>query len=218
MTLSGSGNVGSSSGNDSGLFSGAQTLQGAGGSFGGGDFVQDPNTNGVWDNADSASTKFGTVLQSAGYGIAAVGDFKRGGAGGAVSGTGDVLMAVAPFTGPAAPYIMAAGMAMKFVGGFLGDKQTQRDKRGKLIDETLKENAFIPTPSINLTETTSGEFLGTDSMGRIRTSQISHININIKAFDSKDVMAHAHDIATATRYAVQLGHPLKNEIQTAVGV
>jgi hypothetical protein len=74
--------------------------------------------------------------------------FKFGGAKGAVTGTGDVLMGVAPFTGPAAPFVMAAGAIATMVGSMMTDTKEQRANE---INNLLGMSQYMHPATLALT-------------------------------------------------------------------
>jgi len=123
----------------------------------------------------------------AGVGIAGAGlgaykgisQMSKGGAGNISGGLGTTLMSIAPLTGPAAPFIMAAGMAADLVSAILGDPKVNR---ANSIATQLQFSQFMAPVAQNVTMDTSGHYADTNFLGQARTSDLSPYPVTQKPY------------------------------------
>ncbi len=124
----------------------------------------------------TAATPGARVGVIAGTAAAGLGVFEgvntasKGGAKNVTSGIADTAMAIAPFTGPAAPFVMAGAMALKMVSSFLGDPKVQRQKE---ISKKLFQDQYQAPEALNVTSSTRGTFADIGRDGNIRQSSLS---------------------------------------------
>ena len=158
----------------------ALTGMGTAGMFGGSG-VAGGAASGTNANGDSGpiNQPFSTSIrnQAIGYGIgfAAAGfgaynGFSRGGAQGALQGTGSLLGAAAMIPGPQQPYIMAAAAVTGLVAAVLGDP---KQRRSNDIGNALKYNQFVAPVALNASMSTGGTYADYDRFGNVRGSSLS---------------------------------------------
>jgi hypothetical protein len=94
----------------------------------------------------------------------------KGGAKNITGGIADTAMAVAPFTGPAAPFVMAGAAALKLVSTLLGDPKQQRMNQ---ISKTMFTSQYLAPQAINLQTGVNGGYSDVDEFGNVRTSNLS---------------------------------------------
>ena len=73
-------------------------------------------------------------------------------------------MAIAPFTGPAAPFIEAGAMALSLVSSFLGDPKANRQNQE---NRRLAADQFYTPVAINASMDTSGSAVGYNRFGNL---------------------------------------------------
>lgn len=127
--------------------------------------------------------------QIAGGVMAAKDGFSKGGARGDLQGIAGVGMAVAPFTGPAAPFVEAGSALLGMVGSLFPDRRQQRlDQEQKRVTES----AFIqPAGRAYNFSTGSGESQGFGlGMGSSLTSggQAANYSFTIQAMDAGNML------------------------------
>lgn len=167
------------------------SLLGAGGGFKDSDIVGLD----IFGDLGGKGKKSGNLRKGiqAGIGIGtAIGGFRRGGTGGTLQGIGGAATAIAPFAGPAAPFVAAGGAILTTLSSFFGDSA---EKRRREIEETIALNAAsLPNPQ-DLSFAVSGA--SRDAFGGVRGS--STVTINISAIDAKSISDRSEDIVAAVR-------------------
>jgi len=147
----------------------------------------------------------------AGVGIAGAGmgtymgisQMAKGGAHNITAGIGTTLMSVAPLTGPAAPFVEAAGMVASVVSMILGDPRAQR---GTQITNWTAQNAYTGPDPVSYARNMSGETVGSDMFGNSR--QVGNqTTVTINAMDSESFGTYLQNRPT------QLDNGLYNLIQ-----
>jgi len=115
----------------------------------------------------------GAIVGLAGAGFGAfkgISEMTKGGAQNIAGGLGTTLMSVAPLTGPAAPFVMAAGLLSDVVSAAFGDP---RANRAKDISKKLQYSQFMAPEALNVTMDTSGNYADYSSSGQARGSDLS---------------------------------------------
>ncbi len=123
----------------------------------------------LFNSDSSAGAMVGAGLEIAGAGFGAfrgISQMSKGGAKSVTSGLGVTLSSIAPLTGPAAPFVEAAGMIASLVGAFLPDPRQVRDKAitRELADASYK----APNPITLSIDAATGRIADTDFRGRSR--------------------------------------------------
>jgi hypothetical protein len=146
---------------------------------------QDPQGNPL-----STATRIGAATSMAGAvaggTMQAIKGFGSGGARGDLSGTAGLMMAAAPFAGPAAPFLMAGAALTDLVSAVLPDPRAERIRQ---MQRTLIGNRFIQRSARNYDfSATAGEGTGF-SLGMGGAIQqggpTANYTVNIQAMDSK---------------------------------
>lgn len=94
----------------------------------------------------------------------------KGGAKNITSGAGAALMSGAVFTGPAAPFVAAAGAALELVSALLPDPKQVRQTD---IQNRIFANKYNAPEAINLSRGSNGGYADMDAFGNVRSSQFS---------------------------------------------
>jgi hypothetical protein len=126
--------------------------------------------------------QFGAGLTVAGSAFGAVSGIQqitKGGAQNTLEGIGKTAMAIAPFTGPAAPFIMAGAAALELVGSLFGDPRAERQAS---INHELFNNQYIAPVAINRSMNISGNYSDLDFRGNVRGSDLSSIPLIQQAY------------------------------------
>jgi hypothetical protein len=75
------------------------------------------------------------------------------------------LESIAPLTGPAAPFLMAAGVGAQIISSLFGDPKANRQRE---INERLAGDQFYSPVSIDATMSTGGSAVSTDRFGQLQ--------------------------------------------------
>lgn len=151
-------------------------------SYGGSTYNPNNPNNDLVPNSTSASSIAGAGVAIGGAGMGAyrgISQMSKGGAGNISGGLGTTLMSIAPLTGPAAPFIMAAGMAADLVSAILGDPKVNR---ANSIATQLQFSQFMAPVAQNVTMDTSGHYADTNFLGQARTSDLSPYPVTQKPY------------------------------------
>jgi len=139
--------------------------------------------NGGYEGTLTTSQGIGAGIGIAGAGMcvySGISQMARGGAHNDLAGVGTTLMAIAPLTGPAAPFVEGAGMAASFVSMILGDPRLQR---GTQITNWAAQDAYTGPDPVSYARSMSGGTVGTDMFGNSRAVG-NQTTITIHAMDS----------------------------------
>jgi hypothetical protein len=144
------------------------TLTGNGyskGTFGTPGFISNTNADGNVTLGSQVGAAMS--LATAGLGVTkGILDAAKGGAKNVTAGVGESLMAASPFTGPAAPFVAAAGMISTMISSFLPDpKQAYSNK----VQETLQQNRWVAPATLNETVGQGGYDINYNKYGKART-------------------------------------------------
>ena len=121
----------------------------------------------------TASARVGAAVGdvAAGLGVyQGISSIARGGGGNIAAGVGETLMSIAPFTGPAAPFVAAAGAAASLISSFFGDP---KQIRANQISKSIFTNQYLAPQAQNLTIGTNGGYADVDQYGNVRTSNLN---------------------------------------------
>ena len=114
-------------------------------------------------------TALGMGVQAAGgaFGVySGITEATHGGAQNITGGIGTALLSAAAFTGPAAPFVAAAGAVMSLVSAFMGDPRANRAKQ--LTEEQIAQTYTAPNP-LNITTNANGMMTTTDYRGNVES-------------------------------------------------
>ena len=117
----------------------------------------------------SNPTALGMGVQAAGgaFGVySGITEAAHGGAQNITGGIGTALLSAAAFTGPAAPFVAAAGAVMSLVSAFMGDPRANRAKQ--LTEEQIAQTYTAPNP-LNITTNANGMMTTTDYRGNVES-------------------------------------------------
>jgi hypothetical protein len=134
-----------------------------------------PGVNGQPGTDPTTAQRVGAGVGIAGAvvggGLAAYSDFKKGGAGGALSGIGAIAgTAAALDPEPISKAVLAvAAIALPLIGGFFNGPQ----KRTNAINSELSANQYQAPTALNVTQGSNGGFTDFGVRGNIRTSDLS---------------------------------------------
>lgn len=144
----------------------------------------------------STSQRIGAGLglagQEAGGITAAVNGFGKGGARGDIQGIAGTLTAAAPFTGPAAPFVMAAGAIMGLVSSLFPDPREQRrhQEQGNMAADRFIEPA---SRDYNFTAGTDQGFSLGNGGSIQQGGQTVNYTATIHAMDAGSFLDFIHD-------------------------
>lgn len=130
----------------------------------------------------STGQQVGAFAADVGAAVAAyqgVATATKGGAKNITGGVGESLLAVAPFTGPGAPFVAAAGTALELTSAFLPDLKTQRQKQ---IQNAIFQDQYLAPQAMNITESGNGSYADLNQFGAVRTSNFSPYPIISNAY------------------------------------
>lgn len=150
----------------------------------------------------------GLAGQEAGGITAAVNGFGKGGARGDTQGIAGALTAAAPFTGPAAPFVMAAGSIMGLVSSLFPDP---REERRKQEQGNMAADRFIEPASrdYNFTAGTDTGFSLGNGGSIQQGGQTVNYSATIHAMDASSFLDFLHDnpaaLAQGMLAAIQQG-------------
>ena len=166
---------------------------------------------------------------------------RTGGAKGGVEDAAGAMMAASMFSGPAAPYLAAAGSIMSLVSSMFGDPKVARQNQ---INNELTDWHYFQPQALSSMMDGSGELTNYDARGNVRATPYSGwrfdvtqshygnpingqptpipgsaqpIYVQVQAMDSKSFQDHANDIAGAVYTAIGNGHPVTNAIRATTG-
>jgi hypothetical protein len=144
-----------------------------------------------------------------------IGGIRAGGTAGVLSATSGALGIAASIPGPQQPFVAGGAALLGLLSGLFGkDKFKEWQDR---MDARLAQKVSMPD-SINLTQDLAGNAVDYDFRGRMRSFQSgTNINVSVSTMDARSFMDNAHNIAEATRSAINLGHPLRSDIKDMVG-
>lgn len=146
----------------------------------------------------------GIGAQAAGGTMAAISGFGKGGAQGVLQGIGGTMAAVAPFTGPAAPFLEAGAMVTGLISSLF---PSGREKRSRQEEATLAHSAFIAPAARDYDFSTGGG--GGFSLGMGSTLRnggpSANYNITIPAMDAKSFADWANNNTQSLGQAVLAG-------------
>ena len=191
---------------------------GLGSVFGGGSGIQavqnvmyggHQNSDGSWESA-SSSEQVGSALGVAadlGSGaLTAYKAFSQGGARGNLQGLAATAETIAPFTGPAAPFLEAGGMVAGLVSALLPDPRQERIKNEQ---STVNADAFVAPSSRDYdfsSGSSSGFSMGMGSSLRAAGPNANYtINFSPTAMDAKSFLDWGKDNAQAFSMAMLYG-------------
>jgi len=126
-----------------------------------------------------------------------------------MEGIAGVAMAVAPFTGPAAPFVIAGAMALDMISSLLGDPKANRAR--DLGRQAQKDSYAMPTGTAYNVDT-YGRNIDYGANGGPRVV----VQMTVNALDSKSIVDRAHDISEAIRHGLNTYPPLRAGIQAAM--
>lgn len=121
----------------------------------------------------NTTQQIGLAATVAGLGVGAAEGImtaSKGGAKNIMGGIAGTAAAIAPFTGPAAPFIEAGAAALSLVSGFLTDPKVAR---GQQMAKTMFTQQYLAPPTENLSIGSNGGFADTNMYGGVRTSNLS---------------------------------------------
>lgn len=205
----------------SGAFSGGADIAGVGGAGGGAGAT----------SGTATVAKAGLKTWQKGLGIAgaaaggAVGlwsGIQEGGAHGAVTAAGSLsgatgaILSLAGVSGPLAPVLMGVGLGLGFVRSLFPDPKKQREEE---ITRTLQNARYNdPVAMERSVDLMTGGTFDYDYRGRARSGgNVTNINLQVSAMDSKSIIERSDEICLAVRRGLQDGSPLGSQIQQTVG-
>lgn len=185
--------------------------------MGGGVSTQNPD--GTWTiDYPGAGQRWGAGLGLAastiGGGMAAYGGFSKGGARGDIQGIAGTAAAVAPFTGPAAPFIEGGAALMGLISSLFPDPRQQRIKQQQ---KTLLGNAYLQPASrdYNFSSGDNSEGFSYGMGGSIRAGgPTANTNITIQAMDASSFVSWGQNNPQAMAQAMLFG--LSNGSNSAI--
>jgi hypothetical protein len=129
----------------------------------------------VGDSGFNTATRVGAGVglgaAAVGGGLTAYSQFKKGGAQGAMGGTGAILGTAAAFDPEpiSRAVLTVAAIALPMLGSMFDSKQ----RRANQINQELESNKYQAPTALNVTQSSSGTFASFDARGNIRTSNFS---------------------------------------------
>jgi hypothetical protein len=163
----------------------------------------------------SGARTAGTVVGAAGTvlagGFAAYQGFSRGGARGALQGTGAILgTAAALDPEPVSKAILAgAAIATGLVTAILGDPIA---KRQIAIDKYVSRHQDALPNAISRDLDISGNNINFDRVNN-PTSNPTVIHVHVNAMDTQSILDHSHDLASAVQKAMSFNHPILDNVR-----
>lgn len=130
-----------------------------------------------WTQASMGQTvgaAVGLVANTATSALGAIQSFSKGGAKNDVMGAADIAQGIAPFTGPAAPFVEAGAQMLKLVDALVTDPKVTRQND---INNTTREDQYMANPSLNRSLNTAGDETMTDWRGVSRNTSFSSVSI-----------------------------------------
>ncbi len=168
-----------------------------------------------------APTKTSSLARGVGFaGALAGGTFgvisgiQQGGARGAVTATGSIagaasaLLSLSGVSGPAAPILAGAALALGLVGSLFPDPKKTRDAA---IAREVDSRRFSDFTGTTYSTDTFGRGFDYNFAGDMRP-----IIINVNAIDASGFVERRDDIAEAVRMAMSEQHPINKEIQSSI--
>lgn len=163
-----------------------------------------PNSGG----SSAWASNVGKGVAVAGGAMLAINGLMRGGAKGDLQGVAGMAMAIAPFTGPAAPFIMAGAAGLQMISSLLGDPVVKR--QNELRQEAQARGYAAPTgTSYNVDS--YGQKLDQGANGQPRIVNY----FSFQALDMKSLVDRKNEIAEIVRMGVNSYAPLRREIIAA---
>jgi hypothetical protein len=179
----------------------------------------------------------------AGGALMAYNGFSRGGAQGGLEGAAGIMTAASAIPGPQQPFIMAAAMTLGMISAMLGDPKQMRETA---IGREIRDALYMAPPSVSVQSDITGARTRTNRAGQIDSTPwdafryqvndpyyirgphnssnleqvpgtVIYLTIPINAMDAKSVIDQRNNIAAAVHQAMQEGHPLNYQVQTAAG-
>lgn len=129
-------------------------------------------------------------------------------ASGSAAGAASALLALSGATGPAAPILAGAALALGVVGSLFPDPKKVRDAA---INREIDSRRFSDFSGTSYSTDTFGRGFDYSFRGDMRP-----IVVNINAMDKNSVIDHRDDIAEAVRVAMSETHPVVKEMQSAL--
>ena len=171
----------------------------------------DAQGNAVTVDAPAASGGGMSVGKGVGYAAAgaaaaygAYRGFSKGGAQGALMGTGAILGAASMIPGPQQPFVMAAAMATTLIAGILGDP---RQRRSDELSSDAQARAYTMPTGADYSIDAGGRYTDYDYTGRSRS--VTVIN-NVYAMDSTSfrdfLIANPNALSAGLTSAIQGGN------------
>jgi hypothetical protein len=137
----------------------------AGGSSAGGSSIWG---NLAGDNGAGAQVGAGMGVAAAGFGaFQGIKQATKGGAHNITAGIGETAMAVAPLTGPAAPFVMAAGLILEGISKLLPDPRVTRQRE---ITREMANDRFNRPDAVNVIIDSSGKAVDRNFRGGLEVS------------------------------------------------
>jgi hypothetical protein len=169
------------------------------------------SAQGLTSTAGRVANVAGSAAVVAGGTMMAIQGFREGGARGNLQGASAVLGTAAAFDPePISKAILTvAALITGFASTILGDPKAARDEA---IGKMLERNKFTMPESINVTTNMLGQSLDQDFRGRYRVVS-ENWTLNIRSFDSADVISHGPEIAESVRRQMHIGHPIAQDIR-----
>ena len=131
----------------------------------------------------STGQEVGAIAGTVGLGIGAyegISTAAKGGARNIAGGIGGTLAAIAPFTGPAAPFVEAAAAVAGLTAAFVPDPKTQRANQ---IQKAIFTQQYLAPQAQNITESGGGGYSDFDTNGGVRTSSFSPYPIISQSYE-----------------------------------
>ncbi len=154
--------------------------------------------------AAGAAKGVGIGMAAAAAAFGAYSGFKAGGAQGALSGTGALaggagaIMALSGVTGPAAPIVAGAGMALALAASLLGDPKQLRQKAENTL---LTDSQYtMATPTSYATDR-RGNLVDRDIAGNMRP--VVQVNMTVSAIDSQSFQDRMPQILDAVSLGIE---------------
>ena len=233
---------------------GGYSFAGRGG-FSGGGVTGDSDSSAVIDNTVNsdgepidtnitAAAMGGTSGMSLGKGIGiagaaaggimgAISGFSKGTAKGDITGTASIagaagaIVAMAGVTGPLAPILAGAGLALGLISDFLGDSRAERQKQES--NEAAGNNVSSPTwvdsngnvhrsnyylpPSMQMDVDMAGNQVGSNFKGGITVTN----HFNVQTIDAQSWMDHSTQIMSVVSQGLTTHGPAINAVKVAAG-